>query len=206
MIKACWGVGTNVGDTLTPFILEYFTGHEVEWVPCTYQGKFLVCGSILEFALPGDTILGAGHYKKEKIDLSEMNVLALRGTDSGEAPVYGDPAILLPLMYNPDIKKTKKVGYVPHLWCQDSFQEFIDVNLPWKEFVDEILECEKIISSSLHGFIIAQAYGVEAEWILDKRIPGAEIKYRDYLTGVKDGVPKAQQDLIGVLEKIKGDL
>lgn len=205
MIKAFWGVGTNVGDTLTPYIIEFLTGKKAEWVPSTYQGKFLVCGSILEFALPGDTIFGAGHYRDEKIDLSEMRVLALRGKNSGDAPVYGDPAILLPLMYFPEIKKTKEVGYIPHLWCQDSFPEFIDVNLPWKEFVDEILSCKKIVSSSLHGFIIAQAYGVKAEWILDERIPGAEIKYQDYLTGVKDGIKKAQKDLISAFEVIKNE-
>lgn len=201
-MKAFWGVGTNVGDTLTPHIVERFTKHKVQWVPSTESGKLLLCGSILEFALPGDTVLGAGHYRDETIDLSETKVLALRGKHSGNAPVYGDPALLLPLMYKPDIKKSKPVGIIPHLWDRPHYTEYIDVALPWRRFVDEILACERIISTSLHGVIIADAYGVPAEWVHYDKIPGARIKYEDYLSGIKDGIEKAQQNLLEALRKL----
>lgn len=202
-MRAFWGVGTNVGDTLTPVLLEYFTPHKAEWVSSLDDNKLLVCGSILEFAKPGDTVLGAGHYKKELINLQGVNVLALRGRLSGEAPVYGDPALLLPLMYKPNIKKTKKVGHIPHIWQQHRFQEeYISVNLPWKDFVDEVLKCETIISSSLHGVIIAQAYGVPVVWQHYKIIPGARIKHEDYLSGVEDGIEKAQQDLLEAMKQL----
>lgn len=204
-MKCFWGIGNNVGDTLTPVILEYFTKHKAEWVPSTASNKLLMCGSILEFAKPGDTVLGAGHYKKEPVDLTDVLVLALRGPNSGVAPSYGDPAILLPLMYSPTVAKTKKVGYIPHVWQEKTYeQEHISVNLPWKQFVDEILKCELIQSTSLHGIIIAQAYGIPAYWRHDPEIPGSKIKYEDYLAGLEMelGLQGAQQSLIDVLERL----
>lgn len=201
-MKAFWGVGTNVGDTLTPVILEHFTGNKAEWVSSLDDNKLLMCGSILEFAKPGDTILGAGHYRDEKIDLTGCNVLALRGKNSGEAPVYADPAILLPLIYKPNVPKTKAVGYIPHLWEQKDGLDYIDVNLPWREFVDEVLSCQKVYSSSLHGKIIADAYGVPCEWLESSIVPGARIKYKDYISGISGGIEKAQNDLIKVLESL----
>lgn len=201
-LRAFWGLGTNVGDTLTPVIIEHFTKHKVKWVSSLAHDKVLLCGSILEYALPGDTIAGAGHYRTNKIDLSEMKVLALRGSKSGEAPVYGDPAVLLPLIYNPKVSKTKDVGFIPHLRDQDNYSEFIDVNLPWKDFVRQVLSCRKVVSSSLHGFIIAQAYGVEAEWIYTNKVPGGKFKWQDYLTGVEGGIEKAQKDLLKMLEQL----
>lgn len=201
-MRSFWGLGSNVGDTLTPVILEYFTKHKAEWVSSLEDNKLLMCGSILEFAKPGDTVLGAGNYKDEPISLDGVRVLALRGRDSGVAPTYGDPAILLPLIYNPTIAKKRAVGTVPHLWDQKNHDIYIDVNLPWKQFVDEILSCDKVISSSLHGFIIAQAYGIPVQWFHYDRIPGARIKYEDYLSGVEGGIEKAQAGLLAALEQL----
>lgn len=201
-MRAFWGVGTNVGDTLTPVILEYFTNHKAEWVSSLDSNKLLLCGSILEFALPGDTILGAGHYQHDKVDLTGVNVIALRGKHSGEAPTYGDPAVLLPLIYSPKIQKSRELGYIPHLWDQKNYIDFIDVNLPWQDFVDAILTCDRVESSSLHGVIIAHAYGVPAVWRHYKEIPGADIKYMDYLSGVEDGIEATQQGLLKALAKL----
>lgn len=198
-MKAFWPESTNVGDTLTPVILEHFTNHKAEWVGSDYQGKLLMCGSILEFAKPGDTVLGAGHYKKEQVDLAGVRVMALRGPLSGGAPVYGDPAILLPLIYRPKVKKTRALGYVPHIWDQKNYKDYIDVELPWKKFVNNILACETVITSSLHGFIIAQAYGVPVKWVHYKEIPGARLKYKDYLAGVSDGIDRARDGLLKAL-------
>lgn len=201
-MRAFWGVGTNVGDTLTPVILEYFTKHKAEWVSSLDDNKLLMCGSILEFAKPGDTVLGAGHYKKNPVNLNGVNVLALRGRLSGEAPVYGDPAILLPLIYKPVVKKTKKRGFIPHLWDQKNYNDYIDVNLPWREFVDAVVACESIVSTSLHGKIIADAYNIPARWMLYEEIPGAAIKYYDYLSGTEDGIEAAQEGLLKELAKL----
>ena len=55
-----------------------------------------------------------------------------------------------------------------------------------EHFVDEITSCEQIFSASLHGIIVAQAYGVRAQWI---QIEGQPIrgddthKFEDYFLG-----------------------
>lgn len=202
-MRAFWGVGTNVGDTLTPVILEHFTKHKAEWVSSLEDNKLLMCGSILEFAKPGDIVLGAGTYSCIKKDLHGVDVRALRGVLSGQAPAYGDPGVLLPLIYKPNVKKDTMTGFIPHLWDQRTFQEgYIDVNLPWKEFVKAILKCDNIVTSSLHGAVIADAYGVPCEWIESPIVPGARIKYADYLTSMSKGLDYAQDSLLKALENL----
>ncbi len=110
--------------------------------------------------------------------------------------VYGDPAILLPLMYNPDIKATHKVGIIPHFVDEpfltgeminnlvgDRTWKKIDVCQDYQSFVNEVLTCEYIISSSLHGLIIAEAYGIPVQWItISDKVIGKGFKFRDYLS------------------------
>ncbi|MFD1079906.1 polysaccharide pyruvyl transferase family protein, partial [Longispora fulva] len=49
----------------------------------------------------------------------------------------------------------------------------------------EILECEKVLSTSLHGLIVAHAYGIPAVWVkMSDKIFGNDIKYADYLESV----------------------
>lgn len=56
----------------------------------------------------------------------------------------------------------------------------------YKYFIDEIVKSEKIISSSLHGIILAESYGVPAI-LLNEGIDNQLIKYYDwyYSTGRK---------------------
>jgi hypothetical protein len=110
----------------------------------------------------------------------------LNGGDKGSG-VYGDPVWLLPRFYRPELKKRWKLGVILHLSeLQDrkteahplpQYERYTvppeladDVHLittvthigvrALKEKVDEILCCERIVSTSLHGMVIAESYGI----------------------------------------------
>ena len=116
-----------------------------------------------------------------------------QGVDCPE--VYGDPALLLPRFYNPSVAKTHKIGIIPHYIDQGSehLERFtgdpavllIDVTNGYRKFVQQIKSCERIASSSLHGIILADAYGVPSTWIeLSDKVDGDGFKFRDYFLSV----------------------
>lgn len=57
----------------------------------------------------------------------------------------------------------------------------IDVSNPWTEVVDAIRSSDVVLSSSLHGLIVAEAYGIPASWIrISDRLQGGSFKFNDY--------------------------
>lgn len=127
----------------------------------------------------------------------DFNALAVRGPLTRDAllfrgnecpEIYGDPAILLPEFYPKVPNPVRKFGVVPHYsdkhWFRERGIDFIDVAQPWQQVVDQIVECECIIATSLHGIIVAEAYGIPAIWC---RMFGSEgmMKYADYYLGTE---------------------
>lgn len=181
----------NVGDNLTKPILEHFLNITIEVVDPWIKNKLLGVGSIIHFAAENDIIWGSGLISNNPVQLKNCNILALRGKHSAnllksDCNVFGDPAVLLPLIYNPPIEKIHKIGIIEHyvdkgLYIGDGHR--IDVLLDWKSFVNELKTCEYIKSSSLHGLILAEAYDIPCEWItLSNNIIGNGFKFRDYLS------------------------
>lgn len=101
--------------------------------------------------------------------------------------VYGDPVWLLPRFYRPRVEKKWKIGVILHLSeladrsftavPKDTIRRFDipselagDVHLittvtpidiaALGDKIDEILACERIVSTSLHGMVIAESYGI----------------------------------------------
>lgn len=193
-----WQGRNNVGDTLSKPIIEHLLNCPVKLVKRWARGKLVACGSILWAARKGDVVWGTGGLTKRFYRLPGVKFLAVRGpltrqcirTRYNIPEVYGDPALLLPLIYSPQIKKQYEVGVVPH-WIDENsaYQQhqggkLISTSLPWRHFIDEIVNCEKIISSSLHGIIIAEAYGIPATWaIWNPDMMKQAFKFQDYMLG-----------------------
>lgn len=101
--------------------------------------------------------------------------------------VYGDPVWLLPRFYNPVIEKRWELGVIVHLadlvdrgfeaTVKDILvryaipEEFKDkVRLihtvtpvsvdALRQRIDDILSCKRIVSTSLHGMVFAESYGI----------------------------------------------
>jgi pyruvyltransferase len=201
----------NVGDLITPYLLANLFKVDYEWVDFTSpQEKYLLVGSIIGKANSNTTVWGSGAIS-ENLNLRYVSptVLAVRGPltrnlllkNNIDCPmIYGDPGLLLPSVYSPSIKKKHKIGVVPHY--VDRNTEFINycrhnpsiklINVQDKNienFIDQILECEVIMSSSLHGLVIADAYKIPSVWIeLSKNVIGNGFKFRDYYAAINRNI------------------
>ena len=111
--------------------------------------------------------------------------------------VYGDPALLLPrFLQVPDGQPSQgKVAMVPHLDhlglfpdAEDAGVHSVDARQGMERVVREIAGARACISSSLHGIIVAQAYGVPWIWvrISDAVIAGDTFKFRDFFTTLEE--------------------
>ena len=155
-------------------------------------------GSILWLSLSNYQIWGSGflrakdHFKGGKTYAVRGKYSALKLVEMGypECKVYGDPAILLPLIYKPK-KKKEGVGIVPHYTEHEDFKKkypdykIINLNtVNIEKTIDDICSCEYILSTSLHGVIVAHAYGIPALWIKKKQLATDDFKYKDYFSSV----------------------
>ncbi len=208
-LKVSWDRGTNFGDAINPILIQQLFNQKVAWVSRDYYPKtYLMCiGSILQKATSNSIIWGTGYISSDsKFKSKPKKVYAVRGPmtrdlllkQGVECPeIYGDPGLLLPLIYSPKIKKRYKLGVIPHyVDKEDSKLELffnnediliIDIkNSNHYEFIDEVLSCEKIISSSLHGIIISDAYNIPSKWIeFSNNVKGNGFKFLDYFLSVQ---------------------
>ena len=101
--------------------------------------------------------------------------------------VYGDPGILMPLIYQPmNIEKTHDYMVIPQYTTENEVRKYIpdekiiSMNTnDYKSVIDKIVSCKKVYSSSLHGIILAEAYGVPAVFFRGVP-PHVDFKYKDY--------------------------
>lgn len=202
-----------------------------------FKQNLVPLGSIIEWKTRKNSVIwGAGAmYGDENRELPcPIKVCAVRGKltynylrEKGwDVPaVFGDPALLLPKYYQPsrELKKENKVGIIPHYIDQMSVSyknfyerykselEFIDLKDydTWHNVIDKITSCKFIISSSLHGLIVADAYGIPNIWVkFGDNIAGGDFKYHDYFSSVGKNIDKpcqiaANTTLSDILEEIK---
>jgi pyruvyltransferase len=225
MIKLFWHKTRNFGDALSPDLVGFVSGKEVEFAPKEEQ-KTLAVGSIIHSAKSGDIVWGSGSLRPVPIDGTGIRYLSVRGKltksliSNAEVPdVFGDPALLLPLYYDNKVEVTHDIGLVPHYvdyeTCREIAGEYpqgtkiINVLRPWREVVDEIRSCRSIVSSSLHGIIVSEAYGIPATWaVWSDRLIGGRWKFDDYFSGTgRAGIePFTPIPKIGNLDEIQKGL
>ncbi|WP_339687048.1 polysaccharide pyruvyl transferase family protein [uncultured Nonlabens sp.] len=200
----------NYGDLLGKYLVEQLSGKKAVWVRASkfnvlnyFQPLYVTIGSVLAHINTYCIVWGSGiNDKKEQV--AAATFLAVRGPLSRkrllelgyECPeVYGDPALLLPLYYQPQIEKSYALGIIPHIndlkQVKECYQgqphiKIIDFNTnDIEKTTNEILSCEQILSSSLHGIIVAHAYAIPAVQVcFSDRIFGDGVKYQDYFLSV----------------------
>lgn len=175
---------------------------------------YSVIGSVLQNASEKDNLIvwGSGFIRdSDRLSKEPSQILAVRGhltrdriIDLGfDCPkVFGDPALLYPFFYRPNCQKKYDLGIIPHYVDRgnpflDTIKSdpnifVIDICSGINKVVREICSCQRIASSSLHGVIAADSYGVPSTWIeFSKKVEGNGFKFYDYFSSVgrKDDEP-----------------
>lgn len=200
-----WLKKQNFGDYLSRIVVAKLALH------CGFKKrnyvnrnkKLLAIGSILHFAKEDSLVWGTGVNGKidpGKHKFKRLDVRMVRGPLTLEFlknrnivcdEIFGDPAMLLPVLfpgfnYNP---KPGKIILIPNLndlsFCVGNTPRNIQLVSPlvhWKRVLWEILSSELVITSSLHGVILCEAYRVPLRFV--QPVGGETLfKYRDYFLG-----------------------
>jgi hypothetical protein len=157
------------------------------------------------------SVLGAGfHYEKDKIKfIKKLDFQIVRGELSKkiliknklikqDGVLTGDPGLLASYMYTNKKDKKYALGIIPHLGDLNSVL-FYEIHKKYKKSViinvqdhpdkviSEIMECENIISSSLHGLIISDSLNIPNVWVENRYKTGVcepHFKFFDYYSAL----------------------
>jgi len=196
----------NYGDLLGLYLAKKISNKKIILISHPTKGlqkyffkNYLSIGSIISSATEKSIVWGSGIIKANE-NIRKAKFLAVRGPQTRKRildlgyncpEVYGDPAILLPSFFNPSVEKKFKIGIIPHYVDYQEVNEVFKNNKEVKVInlmtdsiestTKEILKCEQIVSSSLHGVIISQAYRIPALWVMfSNKLYGDNIKFYDY--------------------------
>lgn len=216
----------NYGDALgywIPILLGIQEGRILpkrKTFECQYRKgiNLQMVGSTLGDMDSRSIVCGAGAIEQhQQFSEKPLKVLSVRGPLTRDLllrqgiecpPIYGDPAMLLPLFYQPAQRNIKyQLGVIPHYvdkettgvkqLLQHPSAHLLDILLPpngltklsitryWKQWIDELCSCAVVVSSSLHGLILAEAYGIPTVWAeFSHEVNGNGFKFRDYYASI----------------------
>jgi len=200
----------NLGDSLGKVIVEFLLnqkGIDIDaHIPHKKHlftvGSNIIGGEEIQH-YQNATIWGSGILNEptgsvrllQKLSRRRLDIRAVRGPKTKKAlesmgfhcpDTFGDPAILMPMLYHPEVEKTRPFAVIPQFYHECKFREAhpdmhcISMNTDdYRSVISEILACKMVYTSSLHGIILAEAYGVPAVFFrgLHKSI---DFKYMDY--------------------------
>ena len=221
LLFAFHGKYKNFGDQLTPVILDFYgfttvfahykpkykfsgtaqvvsIGTLLQNTPSDFSGIILGTGADdLSLSFPCSTILAVrGKFTQSNIGMSKKTI------------TLGDPGLLVSFIYPENEKKTHLLGIVPHFVDKNDniirtyerkfgdLIKIIDVQRDPVDVIKDIKKCNNIISSSLHGLVIADAYSIpNIMYAIRKNIPPIhDHKYRDYYSAYNMGLNLIEVD------------
>jgi hypothetical protein len=208
-LRLFWWQGVpNFGDALSALVVEHVAGRPVVHAGVA-SCEMVAIGSVLQVVRRRHNrpradgvrpwIWGAGLLRAVSPDfLGNVQVALVRGPVTAailgiRTSTYGDPGLLAPAIMGERPARRDQIGFVLHhsqlddptlkaLIAGDPALELIDVRDDARDVCRQIASCAHVISSSLHGLIVADACGVASTW-LD---PGSQshLKYHDYAASI----------------------
>lgn len=202
----------NFGDALNRDLVSCISGKEPVHIKSVYNWKaapvYNVIGSTLDsLSVRHLEVWGSGFKRAEgRLRRQPQKVHAVRGPLTRKRlaesqvscpEVFGDPAMLCPRFFAPSADRCRYgLGIIAH---------YVDANHPWisavrlghpevrvidvlggvTNVIQEVTECQIIASSSLHGLILADAYGIPSVWLrFSDKIIGGDFKFHDHFLAV----------------------
>lgn len=230
---------TKLGSPLSPPIARCDCGRR-------YAHRLLAIGSILHQSRPGDTVWGSGINGKtsaHRYDFKHVDIRAVRGpltrrmivNNGGNCPkIYGDPGLLVCHLF-PEVKRQaiavpdievslilniNDLALVREASGPSSPVNLISPSMNWRSVTAEVNRSNFVISSSLHGIILADALGVPCRPVISLFEP--LFKFEDYfMATARSGlvyarsldealrlgpIPEASINLKGLLEAFPRDI
>ena len=210
-IKLFWSRGheRNAGDWFSPLICECLSGRPVTYAN-PRSCDLVAAGSLLgrlnkshrlhRLGLRRSLdIWGTGSLRGEDRLLGNHRLHAVRGILTlarCERAVgmtsLGDPGLLAEALLPDTVEKRYGIGVIAHLADLGhpdvaafletaSHARLLDVTSPAKQFIMEIAQCERILSSGLHGLVFADALGIPNRWFTASgALVGGRHKFDDY--------------------------
>lgn len=208
-----WDMRPNFGDLIGPRIVQNLTGRPVHntYGQPGAGSAIVTVGSIIDVVRRSDMhIWGTGlmhspsPQKVKELSTKSWTIHAVRGQRTRSAlqdrlgwqvpDVVGDPGLLFPLVHSANTSsRPDNVSVVPHyshkgLVTRDLVESqdcnFVDVERAPEQVADDIASSKLVISTSLHGIILAQAYQVPWVWlrISDRHLAGNDFKFDDFIS------------------------
>lgn len=176
--------------------------------------RYSLIGSIIGYGNLKNVIIYGSGIKNPNVRLigKPKKIYSVRGPKTREIllanhidcpPNYGDPVLLLPMFYHPSISKKYKFGFVPNeatsevdvLTCIKKMGiaegDYLIIHMTeyhkWTNIIDDILSCDNIVSESLHGLVVAEAYKVPSCWVeFTKHAEYWPFKYLDFYESIEN--------------------
>ena len=201
--RSPYNLGDFLGNVIVKWMLDKRGLSLDDYVECKKHLFTVGSGAVMSYQ--NMTLWGSGVARElpesfrrflQRSWFRKLDIRAVRGPLSRDyliklghkcPEVYGDPAILMPLIYS-GVRSEKKydVTIIPQMMTEKGIRvkypdaHIISMNTnDYKGVIDQILQSKLIISSSLHGIILADAYGVPSVWYRGLR-KDIDFKYLDY--------------------------
>ena len=209
----------NFGDYLSPLLVEMLSGKPVIYAP-VHKADMMAIGSIMprlakarRFLLPRRLhVWGAGTDAPGLSFSSRHFYHAVRGVRTLEqiaglksAPALGDPGLLVSQWWGGRVKPEKRyrLGLIPHYVDRENplIREvaqkkgvcLIDVFDPIEEVLRQVQSCDYVMSSSMHGLIVADAFGIPNRRLILSQGLISDFKFSDYYSAFGLDEPPALQ-------------
>lgn len=204
----------NLGDELSRLILERIFELNVQF-STLHAADMLSVGSVLGMALDHPAVsdrtkplhvVGSGAmHQLERGELPDcLRFHSVRGAitrsalgaKDTDAVTLGDPGLLCADLFEPEYRKNGTIGVILHhsrlhdTALRAKFNhlpiEFLDIRTDdYDAFTQQMANCSVILSESLHGLILADAYSIPNAWLSFGRLhSGGNFKFFDYFSTV----------------------